>query len=358
MTAQTLPGLEMGPLAGYLAAELGADADRPFDVQLLAGGRSNVSYRIRQDARDWVLRRPPLGNILPSAHDMRREHRLLMGMTTAGFPVPAPLALCEDADVLGVPFLVMDFVEGRVVADAADARALSPAAAREVSHALVETLARLHAIDPADAGLADLGRPDGYLERQVRRWADQWQRTRTRELPDVDALIAWLRERIPRIPSGLPSSIVHGDFRIDNAILSEDHAKVRAVLDWEMSTLGDPVSDLAISLVYWSEAGDGLRAEIDVARGVTAGPGFLTRAELVEAYADASGLDLGHLDACIVLACFKLAVIMESIHKRTLEGAQLGDAAREGQGLEAAPAALARMGRHVAEGGGIAALSL
>lgn len=330
-----------------LADHLPVDPSATFEVDLLAGGRSNLSYRLRQPGIDLVLRRPPYGDILPSAHDMAREFRVLRGLHSVGYPVARPIVHRDDADLIGAPFLVMDFVDGLVVADAEKGAALGPQRADAASGAVVAALAKLHAIDPAAAGLDRLGRPQGYLQRQVARWRDQWSRTKTRELPALDALFDWLAPRVQAIPDDVPTGIVHGDFRLDNLILDDD-CSVRAVLDWEMSTLGDPIADLAIALVYWNEAGDGLRPALDVARGVTESPGFATRADLVERYCGLTGAAADHLDVCVVLACAKLAVIMESIHRRAMDGLQLGTAA---SGLADGATTLTAMGHNVVSSG-------
>lgn len=352
------PGLRLEPLHRYLADEV-ADLrlDVPLDATLLTGGRSNVSYLLSQGERSWVLRRPPLAHVMPTAHDMRREHRVLAGLSLIGFPVPRPLALCEDEEVIGAPFMVMEYVAGRVIATAADAASVTPPDAAEISAAFVDTLVRLHSVDAAAAGLADLGRPEGFLARQVRRWLQQWERTKTRDLDGVGQLGSWLESRVDALPTRMPWSVVHGDYRLDNLIVERSGGAITAVLDWEMSTLGDPVADLAVSLVYWSRPGETLRHRVPVATGVTDGPGFAGRASLVSSYAKASGRDLAHLDVCLALACLKLAVIMESIHYRSLRGHQLGEAARGDVDMAAATDALVDLGHAVATGGGLDALS-
>lgn len=344
----TLPGIDPDLIRRYLDERAGDEY--AIDVRLLEGGRSNVSYLITRNGRRLVLRRPPLGNILPSAHDMRREFRVLSGLASVEFPVPRPLAYEDDRRIMDAPLLLMDFVDGIVISDAAAASALSAQDADQVSRSLVDTLARLHATDVRAAGLGELGRPEGYLDRQVERWQQQWQRTKTRELAAMDELGAWLRDRVPRVSANRGWSLVHGDYRLDNVILDAGDLSVRAVLDWEMATLGDPVSDLAVALVYWTEAADGLRRRVPVAEDVTSGPGFWTRPRVVAEYADRTGLDLSHLDECIALACFKLAVIMESIHKRTIDGLQLGAAATGGS-MGEATSALAQLGLAAASGG-------
>jgi aminoglycoside phosphotransferase (APT) family kinase protein len=348
----------MGPLLAWMSREIyDVEQSVPLEARLMAGGRSNVTYLVVQGQNEWILRRPPLGHVMESAHDMGREHHVLSGLARAGFPAPRPIAFCDSDDVIGSPFLLMEYVHGRVISNAEEAAALSEGGASEISAALVGTLGRLHEIDVEAAGLASLGRPQGYLERQVRRWGAQWETTRTRELQDVDHLLRWLHDGVPTLPVDAPWSLVHGDFRLDNLILDQRSAEVRAVLDWEMSTLGDPVADLAVSLVYWSRPGEELRHAIPVADGVTDGPGFWDRRRIVEEYAGATGRSLDHLDFCVALACLKLAVIMESIHYRNLAGQQLGTAAAGGGSMGVAAEALARMGVRVASGHGLDALA-
>lgn len=350
-------GLRLTPLMAWMDDQ-GVDVDvrAPLRADLLAGGRSNISYRLTDgEGRSWVLRRPPLGHILPSAHDMGREFRVLTGLHSVGFPVPRPVAECTVDDVIGAPFMLMDFVDGRVIDTEVRAADVPAAEAPDICRALIDTLADLHAIDPAAAGLESLGRPEGYLARQVGRWTKQWDLTRTRDLADVDALAAALASQVDGVPS-MPGAIVHGDFRIDNTILAADAPEVRAVLDWEMSTLGDPVSDLAVMLVYWTDAGDTLRSSVPVAQHITDRPGYWTRSQLLERYAEYSGRSLDHLDFCAALACFKLAVIMESILARSLQGQQLGTGAGEVEAMRQATEALTALGLQVLDAGAIAGL--
>jgi len=334
------------------------DASAPLQATLLAGGRSNISYKLTDaSGSSWVLRRPPLGHIMPSAHDMGREFRVLSGLNKVLFPTPTTRAHCEDESVIGAKFMMMDFVDGRVIESAQTALSLSATQASEISQELVDTLARLHAVDPAAAGLDQLGKPAGYLQRQVKRWGEQWQITKTRELPEIEVLRAWLEAAIVKVPESLPTSIVHGDYRIDNVILAGDKSQIVAVLDWEMSTLGDPISDLAISLVYWSQATDTLRKKIPVAEDVTSGLGFWSRQQVLDRYVSQTGLDISHLDECVALACFKLAVIMESIHHRNLSGQQLGAAAGAQSTMGEATVALTELGLAVTRQGAIEALN-
>ena len=352
------PGLNLPSLEAWLTHQglLPSHSAGELNATLLPGGRSNISYRLRTGNTDLVLRRPPLGNVMPTAHDMAREFRVLSGLRKANFPVPQALALCEDTEVIGAPFMVMQFVEGRTIAEQSDAATLASTTASAMSGFLVETLAQLHLLDSREAGLSELGKPDGYLERQVRRWGQQWQLTKTRELPYIDYLHQHLTHLVAQLPAGLPSAIVHGDYRIDNVIWQQNHDDIVAVLDWEMATLGDPVSDLAIALVYWSQATDTLRGEIPVAEHITEGDGFWSRAEIIDKYAQITGFSLDHLDTCVAIACFKLAVIMESIHKRNLDGQQLGAASNDEGRMGLATVALARMGCRTIEVGALQAL--
>lgn len=345
------PGLPRAGLRTWLATNLPEfDASDLPAATLLPGGRSNLTYAVVDAAgRRWVVRRPPLGHVMPSAHDLEREFTVLTGMTRAAFPVPRPWALCTDPSVIGSGFLVMDFVDGVVIADRQDATLLSPAQAGAVCEVLVAGLARLHALDANDIGLGAFGRPHGYLARQVRRWGQQWELSRTRSVAGVDVMGTWLADRVSDLPEDLPWSVVHGDYRLDNCILSDSCDALRAVLDWEMSTLGDPVADLAVALVYWTQADDSLRTQVPVAQQVTSGVGFWRRERIVDRYAELTGRDLDHLGFCLVLACYKLAVILESLHYRSLMGQQLGRMNDLGEDMGAAVEALAQLGERLVD---------
>ena len=349
-------GLDLEALAPWLR-ERGLVGDGALEGVRLAGGLSNVTYLVSQGDTSLVVRRPPLGHVMPTAHDMGREFTVLSGMERGGFRAPRPRAYCDDDSVIGARFLVMEYVPGRIFSSDAAAEGLSAADAGVLSAELMDTLAELHAVDAAAVGLGDFGRPEGFLARQVQRWRQQWELSKTRDLPAIDALATWLDQRVATIPSNAPWSVVHGDYRLDNCIIDPVQPRVRAVLDWEMSTLGDPLMDLATILVYWSRPGDELRHEIRFAAFVTDREGFWERDALVRRYAETSGRDLGHLDVCLALSGFKLAVIMESIRKRTLAGQQLGADTSLADGMAAATDALAQMGLLVAEGEGVAALS-
>ncbi len=270
----------VGPL---LAQALHDERWRRCDVALISGGKSNLTYRVSSDAGEVVLRRPPLGHILPTAHDMAREFRVLSALEPTAVPVPRVLHLGAAGNPLGVPFYVMERVVGHVCRDALPAGyADRPEQRRAVGEALVDALADLHALDPAQVGLAEFGRPAGFMERQLRRWSAQWEATRVREEPALDRVLAELRGRLPR---ERPGAIVHGDFRLDNTVLHPTRPGVlAAVLDWEMSTLGDPLADLGALLAYWSEPGDGdVLVEARIVPPVTAAAGFPSRAEIARA---------------------------------------------------------------------------
>lgn len=353
-------GLRMAELAQWLGASgVPIDASAPLTPTLFPSGRSNVTYLLTDTAgSSVVLRRPPLGNVMPTAHDMAREHRVLTGLARVNYPAPRPLALCTDEDVIGAPFLVMDYVPGCILATTDDTGRLAPDERSAVSAALIDTLALLHGLPPAEAGLGDLGRPDGYLARQAARWARQWDLTKTRDLDTMDSLKDRVSRLIAETPTDTRGALVHGDYRLDNVILDPSTWRARAVLDWEMSTLGDPLADLALMLVYWSEPSDALRHVVPIAEYLTEADGFWGRQRIIDRYASTSGSTLDDLDACTALACYKLAVIAESIHARTLSGKQLGTAAASGAGgMGGATEALAHMGLAVTERGAVAGLA-
>jgi aminoglycoside phosphotransferase (APT) family kinase protein len=356
---RTTEALELGSLSAWLADHVdGFDASAPPEASLLAGGRSNLTYALTDaSGRRYALRRPPLGHVMPKAHDMAREFRVLSGLGRVGFPVPPAHVLCEDLSVIGVPFLVMGFVDGRVLAGAEDTARLTPDQADTVSQTLVRGLADLHRVDVEAAGLSEFGRPAAYVQRQIALWGRQWENTKTRDLAEIDRLAHWLQAEVAHVPDGMPWSLVHGDYRLDNVILDPHLSRLRAVLDWEMSTLGDPVADLAITLVYWTQAGDGLRTSVPVAQDATSAPGFWTRDRILDEYVHLTGLDVSHLRLCVALACYKLAVIMESIHFRTLAGQQRGAAADRQEDMGAATEALALLGLSVVELGALDGLS-
>jgi aminoglycoside phosphotransferase (APT) family kinase protein len=351
------PGIDEARLGPYLCAVLDDyDPARKLTITLLTGGRSNLTYRLSQADRNWVLRRPPLGHVMPSAHDMAREFRTLSFLAGNHFPVPEPLALCEDESVLGVAFQILGYVPGVVISDEAATRRLSAADAGHLCRELIRVLTRLHGI-PAPAQAPDRSTSCvHYLRRQVNRWTAQWERTKTRELPSFARLSQWLQGAISSVPEDRRVTVVHGDYRLDNLILDPVSKDIRAVLDWEMSTLGDPLMDLALLLVYSEQSGDILRKRVAVARNLTTVPGFWPRGRLAEEYFKGAAIpaDKRHLDICLALACLKLAVIMESVHYRYLAGQTVDELSA---GLEEAAPALLRMGVLVSEGKGIDGLA-
>jgi aminoglycoside phosphotransferase (APT) family kinase protein len=316
----TPDGVDLERLRPWFVEHVDQAADAPLTAELIAGGRSNLTYGISDGTHEWVLRRPPLGHVVATAHDMGREYRVIAGLADTDVPVPRVFAFCDDADVNGAPFYIMERVDGRILRSPEDMQAITPDDARRCSNELIDVLARLHSVDYEAVGLGDFGRPDGFLARNVARWGKQWEANKTRELASIDDLAARLHAALPE--SG-PPSIVHGDYRLDNTMLSNDDAgRVIAVLDWEMSTLGDPLTDLALFLVYWGgEAGPAIAS----GQATSSVPGFLTRDEIVARYAEQSGRSVEHLDFYLVFAMYKLAVILEGINARFLMGKTLGD---------------------------------
>ncbi|GGL20640.1 phosphotransferase family protein [Mangrovihabitans endophyticus] len=303
-------GLDLDRLRAYLRTG-------PLTATMFAGGRSNLTYAVSDGDKRWVLRRPPLGHVLPTAHDMAREHRVLDALSRHGFPVPRPEALCTDPDVIGAPFYLMEHVEGRIYRDIADLTALGAPAMHGLVLSLVDTLADLHALDPSAIGLGDFGRPEGFNERQVRRWKKQLDASRSREVPGIDDLHARLARQVP---SG-DAAVVHGDFRLDNVLIGTE-LQVNAVLDWEMSTVGDPLGDLALMLVY---AGRPLLTRDGEHRAPLTVPGHPGVDEMAARYAERSKRDVGDLHWYLAFAAFKLAVILEGVHYRYVQGQTVGE---------------------------------
>ncbi len=319
MTADIPPGINYENVSRWFAEHI-PGGDVALDFKIIGDGRSNITYFVTGGENTWVMRRPPLGHVLPTAHDMVREYRVQKGVARAGFPVPKMFGLCEDTAVNDYPFYVMEYRDGVIIiADLPEGFAETEAERTRMSHALVDTLVQLHAIDYRAVGLENHGRAEGYLERQVVRWSKQWDANKTRELPQIDELIRRLNAAIPPSP---PPTIVHGDYRFGNMILDRnDPGKVIAVLDWEMSTLGDPLSDLGYTLVYWGNAGDAAeRVRARPTSTTTTKPGFLSRGEIIAEYGRKTGIDVSHIDFYEIFANYKLAVITEGIYNRFKQG--------------------------------------
>jgi aminoglycoside phosphotransferase (APT) family kinase protein len=287
----------------------------PLRFDRISGGRSNLTYCVTDAAGSrWALRRPPLGKRLGSAHDMSREHEVIAALQDTAVPVPPVVGLCEDEAVNGAPFYVMEFVEGPILRSQAEAAAF-PAEEdrRAIGERVVDTLAAIHAVDPDEVGLGDLGRKTDYVARQLHRWQGQWEKSKTRELAAVDHVHERL---VARIPEQGPATIVHGDYRLDNMILTPA-GEVAAVVDWELCTLGDPLADVGLLMVYWSEPGDDF---VPLFEPATMAPGFPTRDEVRARYAERSGRDLSQLDFYVALGLWKLAIILEGVYARYAAG--------------------------------------
>ncbi|MEU6264948.1 phosphotransferase family protein [Saccharopolyspora shandongensis] len=316
------PGLDLDRLADWLTRERPGLLAGPLSAGLIEGGKSNLTYDLSDGAQRWIVRRAPLGHVLATAHDMSREYKVADALRGTDVPVPAMIAYCDDAEVLGTDFYVMERIEGVPYRYADQLRALGEARTRAISTELVKTLARLHQVEPESAGLGDFGRSEGFLERQVNRWKKQLDSSRTRDLPLADELHEAL---VSSVPVRSLSGIVHGDFRLDNVLVDADD-RPAAVIDWEMATLGDPRLDLALMLVYQRRAR--ILAERDstdpATYDATVAPGYLSEREILELYAAESGSDLQGIGFHLGLACFKLAGISEGIRYRHQRGQTVG----------------------------------
>jgi aminoglycoside phosphotransferase (APT) family kinase protein len=348
-----VPGVEnTAGLARWILDNGLPGAGEDLTVELIAGGRSNLTYRLEfrppGDARPGspvtrlVLRRPPLGHVLPTAHDMAREYRVLSALHGTAVPVPRPVAICPDTELIGAPFYLMEWVDGVVFRTSEDARLLSPAQAGQVCEDFAAMLATIHGLDVSAAGLDGFGRPEGYMARQLARWQRQWDLSVTREMPGYAELVARLTAGLPAeggpgspAPGGAAGTLVHGDFRIDNMLIRPaPEPRIAAVVDWEMSTLGDPLADLGLSLVYWTQAGEEDLLPHGVGQSITTSAGFLTRDQIAARYADLTGRDLSRIDYYMAFGCFKLAVVLEGINARFLQHKTVGEGfEREGQAV-------------------------
>jgi aminoglycoside phosphotransferase (APT) family kinase protein len=315
----------------------------PLTFTLIAGGRSNLTFRVEDaEGRAWALRRPPLHHVLQSAHDMVREHRLMHSLGPVGIPVPKTIGLCTDEAVNERPFFVMEFVEGHIVRTAPEAeQAFDEATRRAVGDHMADTLAALHAVDPDAVGLGDLGRHEGYIERQLKRWRGQYEQMQV-EGVDHGGLVERVSDELAaRIPKQQRTSVVHGDYRMDNVVLADD-GTVRAILDWEICTLGDPLADLGLLMVYWADPDDAMAV---LGLSPTTAQGFSTRAQVRDRYASVSDLDVSNLGYYVAFGYWKLACILQGVYARYVGGAGAGD-----QGsVDTFPLQVARLAEMAAE---------
>ncbi len=312
---EDVEGIRREPVTAWFADHM-ADLAPPLDFSLIAGGHSNLTFDVTDQADGhWVLRRPPLHQVLATAHDMGREHRIISALAPTDVPVPSPVGLCTDELVNDAPFYVMDHVDGLVVRNASVAEPLPHDIRRRAGESVVDVLARIHAVDVDRVGLGDLGRKDAYIERQLKRWNSQFENSKTREVPVLEQAFAQLSARIP--PQG-PPAIVHGDYRLDNCMIDPATGDVVAVLDWEICTLGDPLADVGLLHVYWGDPHDENALSRDFP---TVLDGFPTRDEALNRYADASGRDLSGIDYYVAFGHWKLACIIEGVYSRYVAGA-------------------------------------
>jgi aminoglycoside phosphotransferase (APT) family kinase protein len=309
------PGIDRRSIEAWWRAHVDA-VDPPLSFSRITGGLSNLTYEVSDGAgRRWVLRRPPLHGVIQSAHDMAREHRIMAALAGSGVPVPPMVGHEGDAEVTGAEFYVMEFVAGPVYRSVQMVEeATDPPLRARISEAVVDTLVDLHAVDPDAVGLGDLGRREDWCARQLRRWRRQWEHVATRELPAFEEVHRRLGADVPPQQG---AAIVHGDYRLDNLIMTDDGA-VAAVVDWELCTLGDPLADLGILGAYWVDAGDDVRS---LPQAATHLPGFADRAGLVARYAERSGRDVSQFDYYLALAYWRLAAILEGVYARFSTGA-------------------------------------
>ena len=312
------PLVDEAALAAYLDDRIPGEGE--LIVQRHQAGHSNETFFLSRGPDEFVLRRPPLGAFLPSAHDVAREYRVLTALRETPVRVPRTVLLCEDESIIGAPFYVMERKHGEVVRDELP-DGIDEAGRKVMGEELVDALVELHAVDFTSCGLDGFGKPTGYLERQLRRWTGQMELTLpyTRPLPDLERLGRWLAEHLPESP---PTTLVHGDYKLDNVMFSLEGGSPRleAILDWEMSTLGDPLADLGWMTSFWREVGDSADDLFGETGRVTEMPGFGSRMDLIERYASATGRDVSRLDWYVVLAIWKLAILLEGSYARHLAG--------------------------------------
>jgi aminoglycoside phosphotransferase (APT) family kinase protein len=312
----SLPGIDVPRVTEWLEAHV-AGSRPPFHFELIPAGHSNITFKVT-DARGehYVLRRPPLGAVLATAHDMGREFKIISALGPTPVPVPPALGLCADAAVNGAPFYVMGFVDGHVLVETADSeRHFAAAERRRISESLIQVLADLHSVDVDAVGLGDLGKKEAYIARQIKRWRRQWEDSKTRELEAMETVAVALERHMPE---QIGATIVHGDFRLGNCITGHD-ARIAAVLDWELCTLGDPMADVGYILNDWVEAGEAPFGSL-TRPGPSAADGFLSRAEMLDAYQRLSGRVVRNVDYYRAFQYWRLAAIAEGVLSRFLKG--------------------------------------
>ena len=320
-------GIDHQRVSDWLAEHV-ADAVAPFEFSIIAGGRSNLTFTVTDgNGSRYVLRRPPTGAVLATAHDMAREHKIISAVGQTSVPVPTALGLCTDSEVNGAPFYVMGYVDGVVLDSAERAASMAPEMRRSASLHLIDVLADLHAVDIDSIGLGDLAKREGYIERQIRRWSTQWDTSKTRELPAIDEVARRLADRLPA-QQGV--SIAHGDYRFGNCLTDIEQGRVAAVLDWELCTLGDPLADVGYLGLYWADPGEAQLRPNDP----TGIEGFPSYGELLDRYAERTGRDLSEIDYYVAFSSWRLAVISEGVYARFLHGA-MGDQQIEQTQLDA-----------------------
>lgn len=323
-TREVRAGEELEPAAldAFFRMAIGGEPIEPPVVSQFPGGFSNLTYLVRWDGREFVLRRPPRGAVRGTAHDMVREFRVLQALHAAGVKVPRPLSLCEDPSLLGAPFYVMERVRGIILRGTRLTSGMDARQSRTLTLSLVRTLAGIHAVDPRTPALAALGHPEGYAGRQVAGWTRRWEAARTTEVRSIERTAAWLAERVQGRPT-MPArpALVHNDFKFDNLVLDPaDRTRVLAVLDWEMATLGDAALDLGTTLAYWCDPTDPPEWQAIQAATGTVLPHAPTRAEVVAMYEEATGAPVEDIGFAYVLGLFKVATIAQQIHARYLAG--------------------------------------
>jgi aminoglycoside phosphotransferase (APT) family kinase protein len=330
LSGTDLPGLDLDAFRRWYDGQRPGEIAGDLTGQLIAGGKSNLTYTVADGTSSWIVRRPPLGHVQATAHDMGREFTAMSALADTDVPVPQMYAHCADPDVLGAPFYVMERVDGVAIRRAHELEAVGPERGAAIVRELVDVLARLHAVDPVAVGLAEFGRPAGFLERQVRRWGQQLEGSKTQDRPYADDLHRRLAGSIPaEDPADL--GIVHGDYRLDNCLVGADD-RIHAVVDWEMATLGDTRTDLALMLVYETLGRSDAGALVSDVATATCYP---DNAGQLAAYVESRGREVGDMGWHLALAYFKLAVILEGIHYRYLKGQTVGEGFdRIGEGFD------------------------